>query len=97
MKQRQNPYAEILEEVGNGLWEHDVRVSDGIAEPYPYTNKTFRACLKIFMAGIMWKLWEQIGGEEEKGNMAEEMGNEIRGIVLKYTGIDTHELYKNNS
>ena len=58
MKQRQNPYAEVLEEIETGLLEHAVRVSDGIAEPYPYTDETFRACLQIFMSGIMWKMFE---------------------------------------
>ena len=88
MEQRKNPYAEILEEIETGLLEHAMRISDGIAEPYPYTDETFRACLQIFMGGIMWKMWEH-----EQGGKAEELGNKIRGLVLRYTGIDTHNLY----
>jgi len=92
---RENPYAEVLEEIETGLWEQDLRVDEGIAEPYPYTNKTFRACIKIFMAGIMWKLWESMEGKDinEKAGHAEAMGNELRSLILKHTGVDTHKLY----
>ena len=92
---KQNPYAEILEEIEMGLWEHDVRVEENIAEPYPYTNESFRACIKIFMSGMMWKLWENMEGKdiEEKSGKAESLGNEIHNIILKYTGIDSRKLF----
>ena len=95
MEQRQNPYADVLNEIENGLWEHDLRVEEGIAAPYSYTHESFRACLKIFMSGMMWKLWENMEGTavQKKAGKAEEMGNEMRNFILKYTGIDTHELY----
>lgn len=98
MEQRQNPYAEILNEIENGLWEHDLRVDENIAAPYSYTHESFRACLKIFMSGMMWKLWENTEGMEipKRAGKAEEMGNEIRNMILKYTGIDSHELYNEN-
>jgi len=89
-----NPYAEVLKEIEAGLWDHDIRVEDNIARPYNYTDESFRACLKIFMSGLMWKLWENMEGQtlEERSSTAEEVGSEIRKFILKYTGIDTHKL-----
>ena len=92
---KQSPYAEILEEIETGLWEHDIRVEENDISPYYYTDKTFRACIKIFMSGIIWKLWENLENKslKEKMGKAENLGKEIRSIILKYTGIDAHKLY----
>jgi len=91
-----NPYKEALMELETGLWEHDNRVDEGIAKPYEYDSETFRACLKIFMSAALWKLWEYTENKtlSEKASFAESLGTDIRGIILRYTGIDSHELYK---
>lgn len=92
-----NPYGDILLELETGLWEHDYRVDEG-AKPYPYTDEQLRACLKIFMSALMWKLWEQMrkDGISVKigGDTAKKMGEELRSLVLKFTEIDTHKLFK---
>jgi len=95
MESGKNPYSEVLIEIESGLWEHDVRVDDGIAAPYSYDDETFRACLKIFMSAIMWKLWKFMDGKsiDEKGSRAEEVGNILRNVVREFTGIDAHTLY----
>ena len=97
MKPRKNPYAEILREIEEGLWEQDLRVNEGIAEPYEYTDEAFAACIKIFSSALMWKLWENKGerGLEEMENRAESLGTDIRRLVQEYCRIDTHELWKN--
>ena len=93
-----NPYADILRELETGLWEHDVRVDDGIAKPYSYDDETFRACLKIFMSAIMWKLWEHMekteGMDKDKRiERVKKIGKAIRKLIFENTGIDAHELY----
>ena len=93
-----NPYAAILRELETGLWEHDVRVDDGIAKPYSYDDETFRACLKIFMSAIMWKLWEHMekteGMDKDKRiERVKKIGKAIRELIFENTGIDAHELY----
>jgi len=96
MKSMKNPYADIFIELEAGLWEHDTWVDKGIASPYSYDDETFRACLKIFMNATMWKLWEHMEKERDKAKRmekAEKLGKAIRGLVIEFTGIDTHELY----
>ena len=90
-----NPYAEALQEIEAGLWEHDVRVDDGIALPYSYDTETFRACLKIFMSSMLWKMWEFTEDRtfEEKAESAETLGRSISSLVYEHTGIDTLALY----
>jgi len=89
-----NPYGEILKEIEAGLCDHDDRVEDGDAKPYQYTDQEFRACLKIFMAATMWKLWEKMEAKsiECKAGRAEQLGAELREFILDYTGIDTAKL-----
>lgn len=55
MESKKNPYSKILIEIETGLWEHDVRIDNGIAPPYSYNDETFRACLKIFINAILGK------------------------------------------
>ena len=90
MNEKKNPYAEILIELEGALWDQDIRVSDGIAQPYEYDNETFRACIKIFTSSFLWKIWENV--DEKEIASAEKAGNDIRSIILKYAGIDSHKL-----
>jgi hypothetical protein len=95
MDKRKNPYAEVLIEIEKGLWGHDCRVDEGTAEPYFYDDATFRACLKVFMSGMLWKAWVHMEGKEQKQKEigAKMMGEAIRDMVFEYTGIDTRELH----
>lgn len=65
-----------------------------------YSNLAFRASIKIFMSCMMDKMWElQVGDDmdnEDRMNMAKELGAEIRRMVKTYTGIDSHKLYTND-
>ena len=93
-----NPYKEVLIEIEDGLWEHDCRVDDGIAMPYTYDDETFRACMKIMMSGLMYKLWDNSHGlsQDFKEREAEICGEEFKDFVYKYTGIDSTTLYDTN-
>ena len=84
----------ILEELENALWEHE----QTLATPPEYTDEGFRAICKLFMSGIMDKMWviqEKEGmSMEDRGNMAKQAGEKVRSLVKTYTGIDTYDLYK---
>ena len=84
----------VLCEIENTLWEFE---EQNLGNP-EFTKEGFRAILKIFMCGIMDKMWEMQLSEEIdmdiRGEMARKCGEEIRKIVKVYTGIETINLYK---
>ncbi len=86
--------SELLSEVENGMWERDFMELGSVG----YTEKGFRAGIKIFMSVLMDKMWDLQERSkltmEERNKLALSAGKDIRKLVLKYTGIDTHDLYK---
>ena len=84
----------ILTEIEDAVWEHDL-AKIGKAN---YPNEAFRASIKIFMSILMDKMWELQCNEnmsiEDKSNMAQKAGEDLRKMVKTYTGIDTHDFYK---
>lgn len=62
-----------------------------------YSNEGFRAAIKIFMSAFMDKMFDLQKNEdldmEDRINMAETAGKEIRNFIKVYTDIDTYELY----
>jgi hypothetical protein len=92
-----NPYSEVLNEIESGLWEHDARVDLGIAQPYVFNDMDFRACTKIFMSGLMWKMWENQEKEktsfENRCKEAEDVGHKLNVLLEIYTGINLKDLY----
>lgn len=62
-----------------------------------YSNEGFRAAIKIFMSALMDKMFDLQKNEdldmEDRINMAEKAGKEIRSFIKTYTNIDTYELY----
>ena len=86
-----NPYKEIILELEAALWEHDLRTDELNVEPYDYDDETFRACIKLFMSAMLKKMWDTGEATLEK---AEQCGLFLREFIKDYTGIDTHDLYK---
>jgi hypothetical protein len=84
----------ILVEIEDTLWEFEANIG---SKP-EYTTEGFRAATKIFMSALMDKMYsmqEEDGlSMDDRGKMAETVGNELRNMVKTYTGIDTVELYK---
>jgi len=84
----------ILEEIETILVEFEV--NSGVKPEY--TVEGFRAGLKIFMSVLLDKMWElqqeEIIDMEDRGNMAQKAGEDIRALVKTYTGIDSFDLYK---
>ena len=85
----------ILEEIEGALWEFENFSGD---KP-DYTEGGFRASIKIFMSAMMDKIWELQSDEnmkmEDRINMVQKCGEDVRRIVKIYANIDTHDLYKN--
>ena len=96
MKGIKNPYGEILIEIEIGLWEHNIRIDQGIALPYKYTDKEFRACLKIFTEALLWKLWSHFekSSQRDKIDAANNLGEKLRSLIKEYTGVNAHKLYE---
>ena len=84
----------ILEEVEETLWEFEAYVG----EKPNYTDGGFRAGIKIFMSVLMDKIWElqqlEKMSTEDRINMVEKLGKDVRDLVKTHTNIDTHTLYK---
>lgn len=62
-----------------------------------YTKEGFRAAVKIFSSVLMDKIYELQEGEdiefEDRCNMAQKAGEDLRKLVKTYTDIDTRKLY----
>lgn len=84
----------ILEEIETTLLEFEVNRG----EKPEYTIEGFRAATKIFMSAVMDKMWDVQEREnmsiDDRVQMAEKAGNEIRKLIKVYTDIDTHSLYE---
>lgn len=83
-----------LEEIELLLCEFESNIGD---KPN-YSNGGFRAAIKIFMSAMMDKIWELQSDEnmsmEDRINMVQKCGEDIRRIIKVYTDVDTQDLYK---
>ncbi len=83
----------ILEEIEITLFEFEANVG---MKP-EFTDDGFRAGIKIFSSVLMDKIWELQENEnisiEDRINMVQKVGEDIRKLVKIYTDIDTHKLY----
>lgn len=84
----------ILVEIENTLWEFEALNG----QKPNYTIDGFRAGIKIFMSVLIDKIWELQQNEnidmDDRINMANKVGEEIRKLVKIYTDIDCHKLYE---
>ena len=84
----------ILEEIENTLL-------DNIALKPDYTEAGFRAAIFIFQSAISDKMFE-LQTKEKMSNkdselMAKNLGEELRNLIGRFTGIDTHKLFSDES
>jgi len=83
-----------LEEVEKLLWEYEYHVG----KRPEYTMDGFRGATKIFMSVLMDKIWELQECEKismnDRINMVQKAGEDVRKLIKTYTDIDTHKLYK---
>ena len=84
----------ILEEIENAIIDFDFHVN---SKP-EYTQNAMRAATKIFMSVLMDKMYELQNFDnmllEDRKNMAERAGNDLRKLIKSYTGLDTWDFYK---
>ena len=84
----------ILVEIEDTLWEFEANAG---TKP-EYTIEGFRAATKIFMSALMDKIWEVQQFDkmdiQDRMNMAEKAGKDVRTFIKTYTNIDCHDLYK---
>ncbi len=85
----------ILQEIEETLWEFEAN-RPGIKPEF--TILGFRGAIKIFTSVLLEKIWQKqetnLITQEERQKLAQEAGEVIRELVKKYTGIDSHNLYK---
>lgn len=87
--------APILEELETAVWEHNVNF-EGERPMYPDSAMRSAAC--IFVDVLM----DRMSAEQERKDIpigmrelqAETAGSVIRQIIMRFTGLDTHELMK---
>lgn len=84
----------VLVEIEDALFDFEVE-----HESKPeYTQEGFRASSKIFMSALMDKMWELQQKEkipiEQRLEMVNKAGQELRQFIKTYTGLDSHEFYK---
>lgn len=76
-----NPYEPILEEIANAFLE--------TAEQKPnFSNDALMDATLIFQTVLMDKLFDFKPTIED----AQNCGNDLRKLIVKYTGLDPHEL-----
>ena len=84
----------ILEEIDNACW--DFKLAQPNTKP-DFTTNGFRAAISIFMFAMMDKSFENMeikGLTQAEANLeSTKLGQELRQMVLQYTGIDTFDLY----
>ncbi|NBP66122.1 MAG: hypothetical protein EBU66_15855, partial [Bacteroidetes bacterium] len=63
-----------------------------------YSDADFFACIFIFQTALMDKMFDLQNEEkmsmQDRENMAQKCGEELRKFVKVYTGLDTYELAK---
>lgn len=83
----------ILNEIEETLLEFEANT--GSKPNYP--PESLRSAAKIFMSVLMDKIWELQEDEkismEDRCNMAEQCGKDVRKLIKTYTGIDSHTFY----
>ena len=84
----------ILEEIDNAML--DFKVACPNTNP-KFTTEGFRSAISIFMFAMTDKLYENLEIKNATQNEAEfeamQLGQELRKMVLRYTGIDTYDLF----
>ena len=87
-------FSPILEEIDNAMWQFKYEFPNTKPE---FTTEGFRSAISIFMFAMTDKLYENLEIKNATQNEAEfeamQLGQELRQMVLRYTGIDTYDLF----
>ena len=88
-------YKNELEFIANDILEQNANAKGNENKPN-YSNRDFMNAIIIFQTALMDKMYDNQDYDnmsvEDRYNMAESCGNELRKLIHTYTGLDTHEI-----
>lgn len=86
-------YKKELEEIANDLL---IQSADGNNCKPNYSNRDFINATIIFQTALMDKMFDNQDYDkmaiDDRMNMAESCGHELRKLIHTYTGLDTHKI-----
>lgn len=86
-------YKSELEIIASDFLDQNVKAQHGENKPN-YSNRDFMNAIIIFQTAIFDKLWDNqtyIEMEvEDRMKMAVKCGEDLRNLILEFTGLDTH-------
>ena len=90
-------YKKELEFIANDILEQNANAKGNENKPN-YSNRDFMNATIIFQTALMDKMFDNQDYDdmsiEDRMNMAESCGNELRKLIHTYTGLDTHDVDK---
>ena len=90
-------YKKELEFIANDILEQNANAKGNENKPN-YSNRDFMNATIIFQTALMDKMFDNQDYDdmsiEDRFNMAESCGNELRKLIHTYTGLDTHDVDK---
>jgi len=90
-------YKKELEFIANDILEQNANAKGNDIKPN-YSNRDFMNATIIFQTALMDKMFDNQDYDnmsiEDRMNMAESCGNELRKLIHTYTGLDTHQIDK---
>jgi hypothetical protein len=94
IKENQKLLNKTLNEIEDLLWDDEFEFP---GERVIYDDKTLGSAVKIFSHVLLSKLWEHQQNLPQRQQAALNAGKSIRQLVLDFTGIDLHKLYKGDN
>ena len=90
-------YKKELEFIANDILEQNANAKGNENKPN-YSNRDFMNATIIFQTALMDKMFDNQDYDnmsiEDRMNMAESCGKELRKLIHTYTGLDTHQIDK---
>ena len=90
-------YKKELEFIANDILEQNANAKGNENKPN-YSNRDFMNATIIFQTALMDKMFDNQDYDnmsiDDRMNMAESCGNELRKLIHTYTGLDTHDVDK---
>jgi hypothetical protein len=87
-------YKKELEIIANDILDQNVEAKGDENKPN-YTNREFMNTLIIFQTALMDKMYDNMDYDkmslEDRSNMANQCGLDLRKLIHTYTGLDTHK------
>ena len=85
-------YKNELEAIANDLLTQNAEAKDNENKPN-YSNRDFMNAVIIFQTALMDKMYDKQNGMslDERMEMAERCGLDLKKLIHTYTGLDTHK------